>query len=261
MLRAAVALLLALNLAHWAWTHGLLPGVEPPVVQQEPQRLAAQVQPERIHIIQQPAREARAPAPASDTGTPDDTVSTPGSADAPTPDDDADTVARVAAGPPPEPTRCLQINGLSEAQWTALRPRLEASTLLPSASWALTTGVLPARWVVYSGRFVTAEALANRKAELRQLKVPFRDVNLPSLQPGLALGTYSTEEAAQQGLKDVGKLGVKGARVMLERPETTLYTVRLPAATAAVATAFNGVLAALPKGAALAGRTAQACPD
>lgn len=257
MLRAAVALLLVLNLAHWAWTQGVLPGIAPPVVQQEPQRLAAQVQPERIHIIQQPPREAKANGDGPSATSAGEVASAVDATDA---IHAADPPTSTATAPAAEPTRCLQLSGLTDAQLAALRPRLDASAL-PADRWTVNTGVLPARWVVYSGRFVTPEALANRKAELRQLKVPFRDVTLPSLQPGLALGTYSTEEAAQQGLKDVGKLGVKGARVVLERPETPLHTVRLPAATTEVAEVFNGVLAAWPKGGALAGRTAQPCPD
>ena len=113
---------------------------------------------------------------------------------------------------------------------------------------------LPARWVVYLGKFARTEALQRRKTELRQAKVDFRDVSNPALQPGLALGTYSTEEAAQQALQDVQKAGVRGAKVAQERPDTHTYTVKWPALTPTERAQLN------PLGPAFAGKSLQECP-
>ena len=124
---------------------------------------------------------------------------------------------------------------------------------MPSG-WTLEENLLGARWVVYLGKFANTEALQRRKAELRAAKVEFRDVNNPALQPGLALGTFSAEEAAQQALSDSQKAGVRGAKVAQERPDTRTYTVKWPALTASERAQLN------PLGPAFAGKNLQECP-
>ena len=97
-------------------------------------------------------------------------------------------------------------------------------------------------------------AQANRKkAELRELGVTFRDVGTPGLAPGLALGTYSSEAAAQQALQDVGKKGVRTARVAQEREETSAWNLRLPEVTDAQRATVTGL------GSALVGKRLQRC--
>ena len=54
------------------------------------------------------------------------------------------------------------------------------------------------RYAVLSDVHANLEALRARKTELRAAKVEHRDVSNPALQPGLALGTFSTEAAAAQ---------------------------------------------------------------
>ncbi|KAI9872383.1 MAG: hypothetical protein M1823_008188, partial [Watsoniomyces obsoletus] len=49
----------------------------------------------------------------------------------------------------------------------ALRSALE--TALPPGSWQLESSVEPARWIVYMGKYSNDEALAKKRAELRQL--------------------------------------------------------------------------------------------
>jgi hypothetical protein len=97
--------------------------------------------------------------------------------------------------------------------------------------WSLNESVLPARWIVYLGKFANNEALQRRRAELRQERIEHREVNVPALQPGLALGTYSSEEAARKALQQAQRDGVRDARVAQERQETRTFTLRLPAVT------------------------------
>jgi hypothetical protein len=120
--------------------------------------------------------------------------------------------------------------------------------------WRWDENVLPERWIVYLGRFANSEALQRRKAELRAAKVDYRDVYVPALTPGLALGTYSTEEAAKTALLDAQRDGVKGAKVVQERQEYKTFTLKLPAITDDELVMVQGL------GVALAGKTLQKCP-
>ena len=83
--------------------------------------------------------------------------------------------------------------------------------------------------MVYIGRFADDEALDKKRAELRARKVPFDRPNNPTLEPGLSLGRFSSEEAAQRALTTLGNQGVRTARVVVERAEAPGFTLRLPA--------------------------------
>ena len=244
MLRIAVWLLLIANAAYFAWTQGYLaPLGLAPVEQTEPERLQAQIKPEALRLLNGPRPETplQAPAPAVSAPAPEPATSEP--------------VARTetAALNPPPPvavTRCWVAGGFTPPQADALRTALNASGL-PRSSWQLSEARTGGRWVVYMGRY-NDEQLDKKRAELRLLDVPFRTLP-PPLGPGLALGTYSTEEAAQQGLKDVGKQGVRTARVVQERAEGVAWTLRLPAITDAQRDTVTGL------GAAMAGKRLQSC--
>lgn len=249
MLRHLVLLLVLANAIYLAWCQGWLANLGPwaaPPSPSEPHRLQQQLQPERLVLTDS----------ASTTAFTSDTVTTPtapptGEVTAVAPEEPAPTTA------PNEPTVCLQMGVLNDKQMARLKPLLDEA--LPVNSWALETSVQPARWIVYSGKLANADAVAARRAELRQLRVEFRDVSNPTLQPGLALGTYSTEAAAQQALRDVTRAGVRGAKVAVERPETTLYMARVPRATAEQkATATKTVANAT--GDPWSGKTFQTCP-
>ncbi|MEG2977231.1 MAG: SPOR domain-containing protein, partial [Comamonas sp.] len=75
-----------------------------------------------------------------------------------------------------------------------------------------------------------------------------------NLEPGLSLGRFSTEEAAQRQLGIFTRQGVRTARVVQERPEVTTYALRLPKATAS----FKNDVALLA-GKNLLPRALQAC--
>lgn len=131
----------------------------------------------------------------------------------------------------PAGTECLQAGLFDERQATALRQALAS---LPAGSWALEPGRLPARWIVYMGRFPTAEALDKKRAQLRALKLRFEPADSAALAPGLSLGDYPSEATAVQALEALAERGVRTARVVQERAELEGQWLSLPAADAAL---------------------------
>ncbi|MCW5654981.1 SPOR domain-containing protein [Hydrogenophaga sp.] len=252
MLKWAIWLLALANAGYFAWGHGYLRGLGlAPLEQREPQRLDGQVHPEQLRLLNGPkAQEAPAPTPAP--------VSAPASTDATTP-----AAAAVATGPQPAPAvppmpdnngprACWQAGGFTEAQAELLRAELKLLGL-PADRWQLVESRSAGRWIVYMGRYDNEAQLERKKAELRGMGVSFRDVSGSGLAPGLALGTYSSEAAAQQALQQVERNGVRTAKVTQERAESVSYTLRLPAITAAQRTAVDGL------GDAMAGKSLRAC--
>lgn len=256
MLRLVIWLLVLANAGYFAWTQGYLaPLGLAPVEQREPERLQAQLKPEALRLLNGPRVEAPATAavavapatapapaaPAAETAVVPDPVAEPARSAAPEP---------ASPAPAPAVTRCWVAGGFTAPQADALRTAL-SGTGLSRNSWQLSESRTGGRWVVYMGRY-NDEQLDRKRAELRLLDVPFRTLPAP-LGPGLALGTYSSAEAAQQGLQDVGKKGVRTARVVQERAEGVVWTLRLPAITDAQRATVTGL------GAALAGKKLQPC--
>ncbi len=231
MLRALVLVLLLANLLVLLYVQGGFEAVGWAMPQQhEPERLAQQVAPERLHLLSAAADGAAATPPAIEEAPP---------ASVPAP------VAKAL------PTACWQVGGYSPAQAIVLNAALQNLSGLEKR-WSLAETVLPARWIVYLGKF-PADVMQQRKAELREARVAFRDVSVPALSPGLALGTYSSEEAANTALRDVKKAGVRDAKVVQERQEQRNVLLRLPAVTDAERDRVQGL-------GALAGKTLQPCP-
>lgn len=249
MLRLLVLVLLLANAALWGWRHGEWGDAPERAGTSDRQRLAQQVEPERLRLLNPP-------------GSPAHTLTDPSVSD--DPDASAPTVQDEEAGPPPpaEPAatatrpaavrRCWQLAALPPAQAEALQRSAETTAGLRGRHTEQ-TATLPERWIVYVGKFPTAEALQRRRAELRQAGVEYRDVNAPALAPGLALGTYSSEEAARKALLDVQRQGVRDARVVQERPATRVLTLRWPDLTEAEREQLQAALGP-------AGRSLTACP-
>ncbi len=223
MLRVVIILLALANAAYFAWTQGYLaPLGMAPDDPTEPQRLQEQVNPAMVRLLNAsapPTLPASAPAaPALPSPAPAVAASEPSPEPAPT----------VAAAP--LPTACWRAGGFTEAQARQLRTALGGVAGLQGL-WKMAEVQTGGRWVVYMGK-LSADAMQRKKTELRELKVDFREVRVPHLSPGLALGTYSSEAAAQQGLQEVTRKGVRTARVAQEREESASYTLTLPAVTA-----------------------------
>lgn len=193
MLRLVVLLLLLANGGYFAWSQGLLRswGLAP-VQQAEPQRLQQQIRPEALRLLS--ADEARR----------------------------IETSAPLAVRAP----ECLQAGLFDEKQVAALRPSLEP--LLPPGSWQLEEVVEPARWIIYMGKYPNAEAVNKKKAELRQIGVSFEGLSNAAMEPGLSLGGFTSQAAAQQQLDRLAQRGVRTARVAQERPEVRGQSLKLP---------------------------------
>jgi hypothetical protein len=198
MLRLVALLLLLANAGYYAWSQGLLAawGLEP-VRQAEPQRLQQQIRPEALRVV--PVAEA-------------------GGVDA-------------AAGGPGKPPECLQAGPFDDPQAAGLRQALDS---WPAGSWTLEAAAEPARWIVYMGKYQTAENVSRKKAELRQLGISFEALSNPALEPGLSLGGFATQAAATQQLEALAQRGVHTAKVVQERVEQRGQWLKLAAVDDAV---------------------------
>ncbi|WP_300715826.1 SPOR domain-containing protein [Hydrogenophaga sp.] len=261
MLKWAVWLLVLGNAGYFAWSQGHLDtlGLKP-AEQREPQRLAQQVRPEVLRLLNGPRADAApvmaapAPAPAPVAPPPPAPVAPEPAAAAPIPAPNppptpSPTVA-VAAGSGPR--ACWQVGGFTNDQAELLRAEL-ALLGLPASGFAFTEVRSGGRWIVYMGRYDNQQQVDRKKDELRALGVSFREITAPGLAPGLALGTYSSEAAAQQALQRAERDGIRTGKVAQERAESQSVSVRLPAITETQRAAIDGL------GEAMAGKRLQRC--
>ncbi|WP_439520557.1 SPOR domain-containing protein [Hydrogenophaga sp.] len=254
MLKWTIWILVLANAGYFAWTQGYLDGLGmAPQDQREPRRLQEQVKPEQLRLLNGPRAPAEPPAsspaaqvpaePAAAVPAPVATLPAP--------------VAPPVPAPPPlaegsGPRTCWQAPGFTEAQTELLRAEL-ALLGLPPSRWQFNEVRSAGRWILYMGRYDNEAQLERKKAELRGMGVSFREVSANGLAPGLALGTYASEAAAQQALQKAERDGVRTAKVAQERAEAVSYTLRLPAITASQRAAVDGL------GDAMAGKTLRGC--
>ncbi len=195
MLRLIVLALLLMNGVYFAWSQGLLRAYGfVPAQQAEPQRVAQQVRPEALRIL-----------------TPDE----------------ARRAELVPPAPSTAPPECLQAGLFDDTQSALLRRSLEA---LPAGSWHMEAVVEPARWIVYMGKYPDAQALAKKRLELASLNLKFQPLANATLEPGLSLGGFETQAAADAELAALNRRGVRTARVVQERPEVRGSLLKIPAA-------------------------------
>ena len=214
MLRLLVLLLLLANGAYFAWNQGLLAAYGlAPASQSEPQRLTLQIRPEAMRILSTPdaASMSASAVPAASASSPLGT--------------DPSTTATTSTSA----AECLQVGLFNEEQTVVLRERLQS--VLPADSWVLESSVEPARWMVYIGKFSSADALVKKRAELRQLRLPFEALNNPALEPGLSLGTFTSQLEANAELERIAKRGVRSAKVLQAQLEVRGQKLRLPVVT------------------------------
>ena len=237
MLRLAVIALLLANAGYYAYTQGWLrsAGLVTPE-QAEPQRLQQQIRPETLKVLRaQGATNNPTPPPAP--------------AAAPAADTAASTPAPTTAAPA-DAGECLQAGVFDDKQAAALRT---AAAALPAGSWSLEPTPITGRWMIYMGRFDDQDTLDKKRAELRARKVDF-DRAGGTLELGLSLGRFSTEEAAQRGLTALNAQGVRTARVIQERQAATGFILKLPAVTDAQRQRWLATLRP-----AMAGKTLGSC--
>ena len=199
MLRVVLVFLVLANGFYWLWSEGSLRGFGyGPALQREPQRVAQQIQPEAVQLLSSTDLKRV----------------------------EAQVKADLA------PRQCLQAGPLDVDQVVALRSLLEADW--PAGSWQLDTVAVPARWMVYMGKFASEEALAKKRGELAAMNLKVHNVENPALQIGLSLGAFDAEAQANLELARLGARGIRTARVVLERAAEQITLLRLPAVSEAM---------------------------
>lgn len=229
MLRGVVLALLLANVGFWLYVQGHLAGLGlSPVSQREPERLQQQVAADKLLLRTAPATEAATvAAPSPPTAEAPAPLTAPATPATPTPP----PAAPRPVPPRPVPsTTCWQASGIDPNTALLLRGALTHQNDM-APGWALNETPVPARWIVYLGPLPNAEALQRRRTELRAAGIDHRLVTTPTLSPGLALGTYSTPEAARRALAELTLNGLTNARVVQERAASLQYALRLPALT------------------------------
>ena len=217
MLRALALALLLANLGYFVWGQGLLAayGLKP-ARHSEPERLAQQIRPEALQLI------------------------TPTALIAPPPSVPVTIAVAVQAPPvPPAGPACLQVGMFTERQARALRPRLQAG--LAKGSWSLESNDAASRWIIYMGRYVSAEAMNRKRLKLEQLGLDFQPPASALLNPGLSLGSFASKADAQEVLAQLKQRGLRTARVVAEQPELPSFWLKLPAVDAALQNQLNAL--------------------
>ena len=226
MLRFIVLALVLANAGYYAYSQGLLSAYGfAPATQTEPQRMTQQIQPEMLRIL-----TTQESAQAESTSPPQSAAS-------------ASSVSGAL--------ECLQVGMFNEEQTVVLRDKLVSS--LPQNSWVIESVLVPARWLVYMGKYNSDESVLKKKSELRGLGVSFEALNNSALEPGVALGSFKTQPEAEAELIRIAKKGVKTAKVIQERAEQRGQRLKLPAVDAALRAQLDAIK---PQ---LAGKTFAAC--
>lgn len=272
MLKWALWLLVLGNAGYFAWSQGYLDtlGLKP-AEQREPLRMTQQVRPEVLRLLNGPRADTASTAQASNPvvaeaaqqAAPTPVVQQPPSPGTPGPVV-SEPVAPVTQAPLPAPSptlavaasngprACWQVGGFTDDQAELLRAELSLLGL-PASGAAFTEVRSGGRWIVYMGRYDNQQQVDRKKEELRALGVTYREINAPGLAPGLALGTFSTEAAAQQALQKAERDGIRTAKVAQERAESQSINLRLPSITETQRVAIDGL------GPAMAGKRLQRC--
>ena len=194
-MRTLVVALLLANLAVLAWTLGLLDGVVGAGIapEREPQRLAAQVQPQSVAVL-----SAQAASAALAT---------------------AQAAAKAAA-------TCLEAGPFDEAQLAQAEAEL-AQVTLNDGSVARVERQQPAVWMVYVGRGADAAALQRRRDELARLNIVFEELReAAQWQPGLVLGRFEQRAAAEDALAQFSRRGARSAKVVALSESSTRQWLR-----------------------------------
>lgn len=219
--RLLVLLLVLLNAGYYAWSHDLLRAYGfAPLRQEEPQRLSQQIRPESLVIVStNPQQQSTSP---------------------------------TAAAAPQVTAHCLQAGLFDDTQAEALRQRVSA--ILPAGAWSLNEIVVPPRWIVYMGKYPDAQVLAKKRAELAVLNLPIESLTNPALAPGLSLGTFASQDAANAERATLVNRGVHTAQVVQEAAESRANVLRITPVDDAVREQLDALRPVL------GGKTLQPCP-
>jgi hypothetical protein len=193
-LRVTVLLLVLMNAAYFSWSHGAFMGLGfAPEKQSEPERLRQQIRPDAMHLLTAQERQLLEVPPVG---------------------------LRAS--------ECLQAGLFTEVQGAVLRNQLSANPALGIGE--LSAVVTPARWIVYMGKYGTAEELNKKRVQLAALSLQFEPLTNPMLEFGLSLGRYDTQAGANVALEGLTKRGVRTAHVVQEHAEIRGLMLRLKTA-------------------------------
>jgi hypothetical protein len=95
------------------------------------------------------------------------------------------------------------------------------------------------------GKYASPEILAKKRSELASLNLRFEPLTDPALQWGLSLGGFATQAAADAARANLSQRGVRTARVLQERAQSTGIMLRLPAADEALQARLGALKSAL----------------
>ena len=142
--------------------------------------------------------------------------------------EEARRIEAAAAGAGAAPAECLQAGLLDDAQVAGLRQVLET---WPAGSWSLEPAVEPARWIVYMGKYPTAEqrrAQEGRAAPARRL---LRGARQSRARAGPVAGRLRhARPPPTSSSKRWPQRGVRTARVVQERARSSAASCcKLPA--------------------------------
>ncbi len=193
MMRIVVILLLLANVVVYGWTQGLLDDMLGPAgrSQREPQRLAAQVQPNSVAVLSpQAAQSALAAAQAAVKSS----------------------------------TACLEAGPFSAASVAQAESELGAVTVADGSIGRIERQQ-SAVWAVYMGKFEDRAALQRKVEEIKRLRLVYEDLrNAPAFQPGLVLGRFDSRGAADEALTQMTQRGLRTAKVVaLSEPGMQLW--------------------------------------
>jgi hypothetical protein len=195
MLRAAAFALIAANLVFFAWARGWLAPLLPPP-------LHGEREPERLAAQVRPELVRFVAASAA---------------------------SAAAAG-----MRCLEAGPFTDAEIGNAEAALRSAGV-PASAWSREEVQQQPVWLVYMGRFASAEALRTKEEELRRLRLTtFEELKAPpDLAPGLALSRHDTQAAADTALAQFAQRGVRTAKVVALPPPPLQHWLRAPQADAA----------------------------
>lgn len=203
MLRLIVVLLIIANGTYYAWTHDMLRDLGwRATSQSEPQRLTQEIDPHRLRVLDknETIPKAKAVIP-KDFGV-------------------LGSAAEIA------PTKCLQSGAFSAQQREILQQQLKA--LMPANAWRFDEIKTEPNWLIYMGKYANISTFELKKSELKKMNLAFTTLNEGVLAPGILLGTYPNQAAANQALALLGKRGIRTARVTLNPVENKSYQLFIP---------------------------------
>lgn len=230
MLRSLVLVLLLANAGFWVWRQGWLEPLHSaigarPEGEREPERLAMQVDPDRLRLI--PAEAASAPA------------ALPASA--------AASAAALSSAPA---TACLEAGPYSAAELTVAEAAVKAA--LPDVGWS--ERELTTTWWVAMGPFAETEQLQKKRDELKRRSIAPELANAsPGSAPLLVISRHDSRAGAESELTTLLDRGVRTARVVNASVPLRLLRV------AQASEAQQAALAALPAD-TLRGKAFVPCP-